>query len=153
MISSNKLNIEDKIRDLLDKKGMTITALDRTAKLKPGTVANIIHKRLTNPKIETLIQISEALDCDLYDLIDLKRKQHFVKELHKNTLPYEWNIDLYISSTTAAQKYFTKYNFHPPLAPCLEIILEIYFYSIKNNQSQTDDNFADWIVEKYSRTY
>ena len=133
MITNKKLNIEDKIKDLLDKKGMTITALDRTAKLKPGTSANIIHKRLTNPKIETLVQIAEALDCSLYDLIDLKKKQNFVKELHKNTLPYPWDMNLYVSASTVAQKYFTKYNFHPSLGQCLEIILEIYIYSIKNN--------------------
>jgi len=131
---------------------MSVSSLERNAKLRPGTVTNIIHKRLTNPKIEILVQIAEVLDCSLYDLINIKQKQSFIRKMHESSLPYSWDANLYLSAVTLAEKYFTKYGLKTSLGPSLEIIFEIYIYSVKNNQSQIDDNFADWIIEKYSKT-
>lgn len=58
----------DNLVDLLKEANMTQRELADAAGLSEGSISNYIHKRKL-PGVKALVNISEALDCPLDDLM------------------------------------------------------------------------------------
>lgn len=58
-----------KIREITKEKGQTIEGLARVTGLGISTIRNIASNRTTNPSIQTLTKLAEALGVSREDLI------------------------------------------------------------------------------------
>ncbi len=72
--------METRIKELLEKKGMSSAELSRRIDVTKATVSNLITGK-TSPSVETLMRIAEVLEVPFWQLFTspddiIDRKQH-----------------------------------------------------------------------------
>lgn len=72
-----------RIKELCDKKGITINKLAALAGLKQSTLDSIIHGASKNPKVKTLHKISNALCMTLSEFLDFPELNQYSIEDEK----------------------------------------------------------------------
>lgn len=62
------------IKEIADRKDMSIYRLEKESGVSAGRIWRIIKGETKNPSIDNLIQIADALDVTLDELVGRKRK-------------------------------------------------------------------------------
>ncbi len=140
-----KYNLGLNIKKLADEKELSILGLEKKSGLKVNSVFNIVSGRSKKPSAETLLAISRVLGCTVEELFDEESEEGqsgFVKEtdiLHPETFKDAclFVLDFYKKNKTP----FTNKDF-------VEIVMQIYLYSIQNEHKTLDDRFTQWFLEK-----
>lgn len=57
------------LREMRDKRNLTQAELARRACVPQAVISNIETGDISDPRISTMIKLSEALRCDVYDLL------------------------------------------------------------------------------------
>lgn len=142
----------EKLRALIENKQISFTKLEKEAGISLGIIKNMISKNSKNPTIETLTRISNVLECSLYDLLINDGSTRFKpKDFSIPLSKEEWKGDLYLDVTKICKDLFAKNNLKLDFKAAMEIIIEVYLYSIQKNNSQIDLKFTEWTIEKMSK--
>lgn len=87
-----KTFIKDRIFAMLCKKSMNVKDLASKSNLSRQTISKLLSNNSYNPKLSTLVAISNALSIDLDDLLDENTDFSTEKKFHNNSLDYYQNI-------------------------------------------------------------
>lgn len=148
-----------KIKKKISEQDSSVHALEKKAGLKPSAIQNIIYGRSKNPSITLIQAISQALDCNIEDLVDAETFNH---QQLQNSLPTKsskqestdlsktraWNQDLYLRCFNTVHSILNDFNIIVDKNKILDIVDEIYNYSLGNNQKEPDIYFANWLIER-----
>lgn len=134
------MSLSENLRAILQKKGVSINALERTAGVKPGSVQNILYGRSKNPGIETLMAIANALNIDLDELRDT------TSVISQTNI--HWDVLLYTQTIEAVFKVMSSEDFVTNKRDFLECVDKIYEYSKENLKDKVDHIFAKWLLQE-----
>lgn len=84
--------IKNRIFNMLNKKSMNIKDLASKSNLSRQTISKLLSKNSYNPKLSTLVAVSNALSINLDDLLDENTDFSTEKMFHNNSLDYYQNI-------------------------------------------------------------
>jgi transcriptional regulator with XRE-family HTH domain len=154
--------LQAEIKRRLDEKDISISALERDANLKKGTLYNIVYGRSKNPRIDIMQAIARQLGCSVLELYGQESEVATTVEINNaaegNTLPHEnprktskiteWNGKLYSECLQLVLERCAQQGFTTDKATMLSYIEEIYDYSIDSDTRQVDVRFAEWIFNK-----
>lgn len=150
-------SVGNKIKLILEDKGLTYAETERRAGLKAGTLRNITIGRSKNPKVETLNAICKALGYDLTDFIEdtilIQRNGRSSSSAVQSTNSKEQTITienhpLFIDCTMLVMKFLKVHEVNVKLNQVFNLIKESYIYALYKNNSKADPTFTEWIIEK-----
>ncbi|WP_229289667.1 helix-turn-helix domain-containing protein [Streptococcus parasanguinis] len=84
--------IKDRIFAMLYKKSMNVKDLASKSNLSRQTISKLLSNNSYNPKLSTLVAVSNALSINLDDLLDENTDFSTEKKFHNNSLDYYQNI-------------------------------------------------------------
>lgn len=58
-----------RLRQLMSEKGITIYRLSHMTGIRDGVLGRLVNEKTRDPRISTVIKISDALNVDINDLI------------------------------------------------------------------------------------
>lgn len=138
------MSLSKNLRSILQKKGISINALERTAGVKPGSVQNILYGRSKNPGIETLLAIANALNIDLSEL----RSDVYLVSPSST----DWDMNLYAKTLETICKIMNEEAFVSNKRDFFDCVENVYEYSKKNSKDRVDYTFAKWFLrEKFQK--
>lgn len=145
--------LQQKIMNHMEKNNISIHAIEKRSGLKRGAISNIIRGTSKNPSADTLVSISNFLDCSLDELIERehteKKESSFLEENKKSLSNTKWEANLFIEAVNVVEKELNrKLISNLNLDRALIAINEVYTYSLNKNNGQIDKNFAEWLVSK-----
>jgi len=132
------------IKEKIQQHGISAHALERMAGLKPSAVQNILYGRSKNPSVTTIQAIANALGCDIRDL--LSNDSATKPSSASANLP--WDQRLYIECANIVGSVAGSHDVHLSKSDIIEVVDEVYEYSISNDLKKPDINFTKWIIEK-----
>lgn len=143
------------IREKMNKKGISVHALEKQAGLKSSAIHNILYGRSKNPSVKVIKAIANALECDISELINDERPQTEEKTSEKTGLfspgggdNIQWNSKLYLKSFERVNSLLKRKGSSLTKEKILNVVDEIYSYSQKTGRDEVDDFFAEWLVDK-----
>lgn len=139
------MDIAKNLRQIMKKQKISISALERKAGVTVGSVQNILYKRSKNPGIETLLNISKALQTPLYVLI-ASTEDDISPTLQKTSAP--WDINLYADAVIVVKNLILNNDLSLNQREFLECVNKIYEYSQKSLKDKIDLTFAEWTIEE-----
>lgn len=138
------MSIAKNLRAALQRKGISINAIEKMAGVKPGSVQNILYGRSKNPGIDTLVAIANALNIPLDELRD--------GSFSFSKISTAWDIDLYTKSTEMVRDILHNDSVTLNKKEFLDCVDKIYEYSKESLKDKVDLTFAKWFVqEKFSK--
>jgi len=133
--------IAKSIKAKLQKKGLSVHALERLAGLKPSSIHNILQGKSKNPTLYTLQAISQALDCPLNELVEQKT-------VEKKKLLETWNAQLYQDATQVVNQISANRYINLTKEQAIAYIEEVYNYTLHSKKTEVDRTFAEWLLTK-----
>ena len=144
-------DLQGQIKTHIKEKKSSVKALERQAGLKEASVKNILSGRSSNPGIEVVIALAEALDCSVDELIGRSASRSSnvdnIVEDHKTKIPLTWNADLYQDCVREVEKYIQNQSFNPSDEQILYFIKEAYTYSTQADNNKADLRFIKWLID------
>lgn len=144
-----------KIKQKISEQDSSVHALEKRAGLRPSAIQNIIYGRSKNPSITLIKAIAQALDCNIEDLVtsetlnQQQSKTHTSK--HENRSSSEtkaWNQDLYLKCFNTIYSILKDNKITAEKNKILDIVDEIYNYSLRSSRGEPDIYFATWLIER-----
>lgn len=143
------------IREKMNKKGISVHALEKQAGLKSSAIHNILYGRSKNPSVKVIKAIANALECDISELVHDEWPQTEEKTPEKTSLSspgggdnIQWNSKLYLKSFERVNSLLKSKGSSLTKEKILNVVDEIYSYSQKTGRNEVDDFFAEWLVDK-----
>ena len=144
-----------KIKQILDKKKLSVFRLERMSNVQRGNISAIIMGRSKNPSIDTIRKICIALECRWSDLLGedwiLEKSPSLLSSMGDYS-NIEWDNKLFEQSTEIIEKHLNKHNLSFSLNITVGLIIDLYLYSFTKNNKQIDEKVAEWLVEKLQVT-
>jgi transcriptional regulator with XRE-family HTH domain len=147
--------IVNQIREKMNKKGISVHALEKQAGLKSSAIHNILYGRSKNPSVKVIKAIAAALDCEVSELINDEHPKSTERDSeHLNhTSPsggegIQWNSKLYLKSFEKVNTLLKSKGSSITKEKTLSIVDEVYAYSHKTGRETVDSYFAEWLVDK-----
>lgn len=142
---SSKLAL--KIKELADKKKISIMALEKAAGLKTSAIKNILVGTSKKPSAEMLLAVSRALGCTIGDLLEEEPVEEAKKTIFEDII-FE-NKDLFKETVVFFSLFYKKNNLPIHGKIFYESLVHVYTYLNENNQGLFDEKFAQWVLERY----
>lgn len=60
----------DRVRELAEARGLNASAVSELAGISKQNMSKIWNNRTTDPRLETVIRLAEALNVDFMELVD-----------------------------------------------------------------------------------
>jgi transcriptional regulator with XRE-family HTH domain len=137
-------NLPQKIQNLMIQKNIGATDIEKKTGLNKNTVYSIVAGNSKSPSAHTLQLIAKALDVSLESiLIDEEETLISISTLSNQQM----KIFADVTSTTINIIIEKELNF--PLNKLIDLIKEVYQYSLKANPICVDIRFIDWLLDKY----
>ena len=159
--------LQTELKRRLGEKNISISALERDALLKKGTLYNIVYGRSKNPRIDIMQSVAKQLDCTVLELYGMKNdaaqaptgtpvaeiKIPAVEKQQAVTMDgiskiEEWNYTLYTECLRLVQENCQRRNFATDKRTMLRFIEEIYDYSVNCGAGAIDVMYGEWILRR-----
>jgi transcriptional regulator with XRE-family HTH domain len=154
-IKSNQVAIDLKlqIKSRIEAMGTNVRALERKAGLNIGTINNMLHRDSVNPTAETLIALSTAFDCSIDELLGKTKKstqnQHTNNQLGSQDFQsFNWQPDLVTLIIAELNKQLIIRNITISSDKALNLIHEVYLYSLKKNKKTVEESLVEWLLDR-----
>lgn len=138
--------LQTQIKKKIEDKNLSVRSLELKAGLGIGTVQKIISGERTRPGASTLSAISQVLGCSVNELLNGDNSDSFSSISSKKQSP--WNPDIYHKSQTVVDEYLVKHALNLSAEKVLEIIWEVYKYSLTKSPPSIDPSFVDWLFTR-----
>jgi len=139
----------------MNKKGLSVHALEKQAGLKSSAIHNILYGRSKNPSVKVIKAIAAALDCEISELINDENPKATERDSEHldHTRPgggegIQWNSKLYLKSFEKVSTFLKSKGSSVTKEKTLNIVDEVYAYSNKTGRDEVDSYFAEWLVDK-----
>ena len=154
MNANNKYEtLRERLLQKIEKKNLSVLALERKAGLKSHAIRNIIAGRSKKPHTVILEAAVKVLGCSIEELFSEHKKEissHSLLEnfkLEKTTLIN--NTRLFRNSVDLVLSIYEHNNYTPFMEQIMLIIKIVYDFSDKEQEDEPDKRFAEWIITQY----
>jgi transcriptional regulator with XRE-family HTH domain len=131
--------------DLTTKAGISERALARLLKIPPTTLYKLLSTDDPNPSVKTLLPIARHFKISIEQLMG----EEPINKLDHNPLESTpWQPVLFVKAVNAVSKILAEQKRTIDSKAALNLIKEIYFYSLNNHLQEIDSNFAKWLINK-----
>jgi transcriptional regulator with XRE-family HTH domain len=124
----------------LKEQNQSVSNVEKLAGIGKGSLRNFLVGRTKSPTLETLYALSEILKSDLSELLEDGSYKN-----HEETLG-RINIDLYISVVAYVKQFLLNHELNLKNKEFLEILKEIYYFSLSKEACVLDTEFAIWYL-------
>ncbi|MEN8236898.1 MAG: helix-turn-helix transcriptional regulator [Pseudomonadota bacterium] len=143
--------LQQQLINRMQEKNLSAAELERKAGLKMSAVRNIIKGQSKKPSAESLIAISQVLECTIEDLFEVERagsSGHV--PMQKKEDPSEPVEDLKFLAKTADKviKLLSEADKNCSFEEVFFFIQETYMYSLGSSYPEVDVAFAKWLISK-----
>jgi transcriptional regulator with XRE-family HTH domain len=140
--------LQKQLKEKLEERKMTVTALEKSAGLKRSAVHNILRGRSKKPSAEILHAIARILNCTIDELLDVNTVASSNSQSDtRSHLPI--NSRLYAEAAKIADKIFSDKKMAPSQSLALSFIEEIYLYTLQSGLQNIDLKFSIWLADKW----
>lgn len=134
-------NIVENIKAYLTKENMSTRTFEKLAGAKIGTISHLLAGRIQNPTVKTLKLAADVMGCEVQDLFSDCREKKKVSKSSKITHPE------ILSQTLSALIELSDFE-KIDLDNFMDILKEIYLYSISKRPPEVDVDFVKWYLKK-----
>lgn len=144
-------NIQEQVQSCTENKDVSTRELERQAGLKRGSIQNILDGKSSNPRIEIVMAIAEALNCTVDELLNksASRSANNQAEEENSNKTIAWNSALYRDCIKEVENYLQVKNRNLSDEQILYLIKEAYTYSIQGESDKADLRFIKWFIDNY----
>jgi transcriptional regulator with XRE-family HTH domain len=139
----------------MEEGNWNISALEKKAGIKVGTLRNIFQGKSNNPSAETLLAIANTLECSVDELLG---RDEYSKKQAGNPIAtiapsavendYEWNPELFEKANTTIRELLSSRKVKITSEQAFFLVKESYLFSIKKGKSGIDQDFVEWLMDK-----
>ena len=157
MRANTAKKLSQKIKDKISEAGISVHALEKKAGLKQSAVQNILYGKSKKPSLHIMQSIAQALNCTVLELMEEESEVSLSEGSTRGKTPYSdstipWNANLFIEALNTVHMLSKKKHIFLSKEKMLDCGEEIYEYSAKNKKNKPDKHFAEWLIEKSSKT-
>lgn len=142
--------VAQKIKSKMTEQRFTVASLEREAGLKVHAVRNILLGKSKNPSADTLKAISNVLGCTVDDLLNTENETSQAPNKKHDAAIEIRNPDLFRNVVQGILEVFKEHKKTPTYKDLSFMVLEVYQYSVENNNEEADKSFMTWL---YSRNF
>ncbi len=142
--------VAQKIKSKMTEQRFTVASLEREAGLKVHAVRNILLGKSKNPSADTLKAISNVLGCTVDDLLNTENETSQAPSKKHDAEIEIRNPDLFRNVVQGVLEVFKEHKKTPTYKDLSFMVLEVYQYSVENNNEEADKSFMTWL---YSRNF
>lgn len=135
--------LQKNLRHQIAEKKVSVHALEKRAGLKPSAIHNILQGKSKRPAAEVLIAVAQELGCSVEDLV-----RENAGASTASSSAQKWSPDLYMNVFKTVQDIFNKKEIELKKSQVLEIVEEVYLYSVQGSLSVADKRFAEWLINR-----
>ena len=137
----NMSKLQFKLSELMTKKKITPTDIERKTGLNKNTITSILTGTSKNPSANTLRSIATALDVSLEFILS-------DGDISIDALTPE-QLKLFSEATTATVNFIIEEKIKFSFNKLITVIKEVYDYTLK--KQSIDKIFIDWTVGKHAK--
>lgn len=141
MINNLKSNIQ---RIFVDKNISSVSAFEAEAGFRSCAVRNILTGRSKSPSFTLIYKIAQELDCSVEDLIKDPQKKE-----EKSNASKVWSLDVLEGVYASVFRELNKYTSKIDKKTFIDIIGEVYNYTLKLPDCKISEEFTSWLVERF----
>ena len=132
----------------LSEHNMSPHVLGKKAGLAMSAIHKIIHGNVKNPTLETLLAIARVFGCSLDELIGNKSMAipRTTEIMISTDVP--WNNELMKPILRTSLDFIEQNSLSLSLQKTIHFILETYHYCLINKNSEFDNDFFEWHIQK-----
>lgn len=146
-------NLRFILRKLMHEAHISEPQLARTLGMPVTTLNQLLRSETISPRLETLLPIAKYFNVYVEQLVGAiplgsprTEQKTFKVQAQPNNEKKIWKPELYLECVNTTCKILKKKNFFTSAEKALEIIQEVYFYSLQRGSDSVDDMFAEWFV-------
>lgn len=141
--------LQRKLRNYLESTGLSVPALERKAGLKMNVARNILRGQSKKPTADTLQALANAMECEVSDLLGIK-KESFTSEMKPadDGSPLMDRPQILQESLQSILKVINETESQVTLKQALQMLEEVYIYSVEIDSPQIDEHFVKWFVKR-----
>lgn len=133
--------LKKRIISKLKERNLSIASAEKLAGLGKGCLYSFCYGRTKSPTLETLDAISQALNYDLAELLDIDIKRN----VERAAEPI--NFQLYCSIFKIAKDFFLEKEISLENEFFLNSVKEIYYFCLSKKMGILDIDFANWHLQ------
>jgi len=153
-IDSNETNqLGAILSKLIDSTGMELSDFCRKVNTGYSTVYSMMNGVNVSPRVLTLLPIAKFFDISLEQLMGIeelnkarKTKSIKIEPNKKNTV---WESKLFNQCASLVNKLLAKRDGKIGVDQYLEIIKEVYIYTVTKKLTKPDANFVEWFAKHH----
>lgn len=134
------MSIGQNLAQIIKQKNVSIAELQKKTGISRSSINNILLETSQNPGTNTLQTIAKALNITIEEI--LNNNQNLYQALNKE----DFEIFLRICSSTI--ELIDNKNSKVSFSQFMQILREVYQYSLRQSPPNIDKNFIDWIIDK-----
>jgi len=138
---------------LIDSTGMELSDFCRKVNIGYSTVYSMMNGVNVSPRVLTLLPIAKFFDISLEQLMGVeelnkerKTKSIKIEPNKKNTV---WESKLFTQCTSLVNKVLAKRDGKIGVDQYLEIVKEVYIYTVTKKLTKPDANFVEWFSKHH----
>lgn len=143
--TENQNKLRAILQDLTEKSGITERALARLLSIPPTTLYQLLNTDTPNPSVKTLLPIAKHFKISIEQLIG---EEPINTTLNNSFDSQPWQPELFNKALNTVNQALEENKRRINTKTAINIIRELYFYSLSNNLQDIDANFANWIINK-----
>lgn len=136
-------NIKNTIAKKIKEENLSVSSLEKRLGVSRGLIQKILIGKSQNPTLETLASLATVFGSSLDELV-FGQKREDTRVLDEKI--WDTNIMSVIFNETC---YFISENkIEPSFKKIITLMLEMYDFFLKENNSIFDKKFFDWYIKK-----
>jgi len=140
VMSTLRFNLKKKLLE----NGLSASALEKKAGIRPSSLQNILQGRSKNPSIEILQLSARALNCTVSELLGENSKSAEIEPFC--AAPSRWDQELYIQMAEAVFRVYAGRHHTTSKRVLLQAIEQVYTYCLQYAKKTVDDDLVDWVI-------
>ena len=137
-------SLQKNLRQHLEKKNTTAHALEKQLGLKFSAIYNILQGKSKKPSADLILSIAQGLGCSVEDLLQNPGES----PLPPSKKPKKWIPSLYIDAFKKVEALLEQKKVETSKEVCLNLVEEVYLYSLQGKLSSADEQFANWLIHR-----
>lgn len=150
---SEKKEKGNKLRFVLQKlikdAGLNEKKLAEALGMPPTTLNQLLNADTLSPRVDTLLPIAKYFNISIEQLIAKQPLKGQLSEVEKSgMLTQEWKPELFIKCIELISDISGRKKLKLTAGKALELLKEIYMYSLKEKGIDIDAKFTEWLIDR-----
>lgn len=138
-------NLQQRIQNLMSQRNIGATDIEKKTGLNRNTIYGIVAGNSKNPSAHNLQLIAKALDVSLESIL-------FDEDTTQLNYLNTEQLTTFSTATVATVEMIIESDVNISVEKLVNLIKEVYEYSIKATPPTIDDRFIKWLIERDAKS-